>query len=203
MAAVNPDRGVPTFDRGYDVGPRRTLSDIYNRNKKPTISSMMMIIIKKKRMKWDDWIQSHGLICISAAATGHGRVVVGVVLTARVELKPNLFRFSLEPIKWHSPSPSAQVGPELWKRWARPWLKARVVKSGWRFPNDFFCCRQGRNALLAAFHEAAAAAASGVWRRDRSSASGNAHDFRDRNKRLFSTDARRRRRIATRTAFTE
>jgi hypothetical protein len=51
MAAVNPDRGVPTFDRGYDVGPRRTLSDIYNRNKKPTISSMMMIIIKKKRMK--------------------------------------------------------------------------------------------------------------------------------------------------------
>jgi hypothetical protein len=25
------------------------------------------------------------------------------------------------------------------------------VKSGWRFPNDFFCCRQGRNALLAAF----------------------------------------------------
>jgi hypothetical protein len=49
MAAVNPDRGVPTFDRGYDVGPRRTLSDIYN--KKPTISSMMMIIIKKKRMK--------------------------------------------------------------------------------------------------------------------------------------------------------
>lgn len=158
-------------------------------------------------MKWADWIQSHGLIYVSRLLQ---RATVELLL---VLFWPHVYRaeaesipcFSLEPIKWHSPSPSAQVGPELWKRWARPWLKARVVKSGWRFPNDFFGCRQGRNALLAAF---------ALFTRQQQQLLGfggvtvhqpvgmhttSATEING----YFRTGARRRRRIATRTAFTE
>ena len=131
MATVNPDRVLPSTVAMTLAQGGHCRTHIYNRNKKPTISSDNNKSFKKK---WNETI-GYKVAPISAA---HGRVWL---------FWPHVYRIysflSFEQIKWHSPSPSAQVGPELWND-GRGLDWARVVKSGWRFQRLF--CRQGRNA---------------------------------------------------------